>query len=75
MGIVISQESAREALKAMPTEVLVCFYSIAKFHEKYNFVTWVVNELESRKVPRVSLNDIDSEIQDFYDALINQDDL
>lgn len=75
MGIVITEDSARETLKVMPTEVLVCFYSISKYHEKYKFTNWVVEELEKRRTPRESLNEIDSEIQSFYDALINQDNL
>jgi hypothetical protein len=75
MSIVISEESAREALKAMPTEVLVCFYSISKYHEKYKFTLWVVEELEERRTPKESLNEIDKEIQDFYDALLTQEDL
>ena len=72
---IITQESAISAFKDMPNTVLITLYSISKYHEKYNFTSWVLAELETRGFKKDSLVDIDYHFSEFYNMLINQDGL
>lgn len=73
--VAITEESARDALQFMPPSVLICIYSISKFHQRFHLTQWTMDELTSRGFDQADLPQIDGEFTSFYEMILNQEDL
>lgn len=58
-------------LKETNVAQLSVLYSIARYHEKYHFAKFALEELENKGFSRQDIFDFDTNFSGFYDALIN----
>jgi hypothetical protein len=72
---ILTRKSVEAEIVNTPAEVLVTFYGIAVYHEKYRFAMWVLDELQRRGVDKTEIKKFDDNFQEFYGALLTQNDL
>ena len=71
----ITQESFQEFISGAPNAVLVMLYSLSRYHEKFNLTKWCMDELIKRGFKKEDFYQFDTNFTNFYDQMLNQDDL
>lgn len=65
----------KQNLKQTITHQLIMLYSISKYHEKYHFTQWVLDELLQRGLSKKDVDGFDEHFSKLYDRLINSETL
>lgn len=73
--IVINEETFMDFAKEAPNASVVMLYALSKYHEKYKVTEWCMRLLTDRGFTKDDIKHFDKNFIDFYDQMIQQDDL
>jgi hypothetical protein len=73
--IIINEETFIDFAKEAPNSSLAMLYALSRYHEKYKVTEWCMKLLTSRGFTKEHLKDFDKSFIDFYDQMIQQNDL
>ena len=67
----LQEEPIRKQISELASAQLVMLYSISRYHEKYRFTQWVLEELITRDFTEFDIQAFDNNFSEFYNSLLN----
>ncbi len=71
----ITKETFLYFISEAPSALIISIYCIAKYNEKYRLTAWCMEELRKRHFSDNEMRKFDKQFENFYDQMMNQDNL
>lgn len=71
----ITMDQLKPYLRDMPHALVMSVYCISKFHEKFRVTQACMEELERRGFGKHDMSHFDTQFENFYQQMLDQNDL